>query len=104
MQKINFFKILNFKERKLIFGGGGSGDVSTFEIFVSHSNSKQEKVILKEGMIFTIEPMINASPNYKITLDRNDSWTIRTFDGSLSAQFEHTILITKTSYEILTTL
>lgn len=47
MQKINFFKILNFKERKLIFGGSGSGDVSTFEIFVSHSNSKQEKVVLK---------------------------------------------------------
>ena len=85
-------------------GGHGVGLSFHEDPFVFHFNTNQEKVILKEGMIFTIEPMINASPNYKITLDRNDSWTIRTFDGSLSAQFEHTILITKTSYEILTTL
>ena len=85
-------------------GGHGVGLSFHEDPFVFHFNTNQEKVILKEGMIFTIEPMINASPNYKITLDRNDGWTIRTFDGSLSAQFEHTILITKTSYEILTTL
>ena len=85
-------------------GGHGVGLSFHEDPFVFHFNTNQEKVILKEGMIFTIEPMINASPNYKSTLDRNDGWTIRTFDGSLSAQFEHTILITKTSYEILTTL
>jgi len=54
-------------------------------------------------MIFTIEPMINDSLNCQITLDRGDGWTIRTFDGCNSAQFEHTILITKNGYEILTT-
>jgi methionyl aminopeptidase len=46
--------------------------------------------------------MVNASPNYQVTLDKDDAWTIRTFDGSLSAQFEHTVLITKTGHEILT--
>lgn len=46
MQKINFFKILNFKERKLIFGGSGSGDISSFEIFLSYNNSKEDKMIL----------------------------------------------------------
>ncbi|MGZ9735488.1 saccharopine dehydrogenase [Flavobacterium sp. GNP002] len=47
MQKINFFKILNFKERKLIFGGSGNGDISAFEIHFSQSKSNKEKVMLK---------------------------------------------------------
>lgn len=53
------------------------------------------------GMTFTIEPMINAG-GYKTKLDESDGWTVRTKDGSLSAQFEHTILVTETGYEILT--
>ncbi len=53
------------------------------------------------GMIFTIEPMINAG-GYKTKLDPIDGWTVRTKDGSLSAQFEHTILVTETGHEILT--
>jgi methionyl aminopeptidase len=85
-------------------GGHGVGISFHEDPFVYHFNTSQEKVILKEGMIFTIEPMINASPSHQITLDRRDNWTIRTFDGSLSAQFEHTILITKTGSEILTKL
>lgn len=83
-------------------GGHGVGLSFHEDPFVFHFNTNQEKVVLKEGMIFTIEPMINASPNYQIVLDHHDGWTIRTLDGSLSAQFEHTILITKTGYEILT--
>ena len=83
-------------------GGHGVGISFHEDPFVFHFNTNQEKVILKEGMIFTIEPMINASSNYQITLDRHDNWTIRTLDGSLSAQFEHTVLIIKTGYEILT--
>lgn len=85
-------------------GGHGVGLSFHEDPFIFHFDTNQEKVILKEGMIFTIEPMINASKNYQITLDHKDGWTIRTFDGSLSAQFEHTILITKSGSEILTKL
>ncbi len=85
-------------------GGHGVGLKFHEEPFVFHFNTNQEKVILKPGMIFTIEPMINSSLNPKITIDRQDGWTIRTLDGSLSAQFEHTILITQTGSEILTKL
>ncbi|MFN0197820.1 MAG: type I methionyl aminopeptidase [Planctomycetaceae bacterium] len=59
------------------------------------------KVIIKPGMCFTIEPMLNAG-TFRTVLDRSDKWTVRTADGSLSAQFEHTILMTKEGPEILT--
>ena len=85
-------------------GGHGVGLKFHEDPFIFHFDHKQEKIVLKPGMIFTIEPMINASKNFQVTLDANDNWTIRTFDGSLSAQFEHTILITSTGYEILTIL
>lgn len=85
-------------------GGHGVGLKFHEDPFIFHFDKKQEKIILKPGMIFTVEPMINASKNYQVVLDINDNWTIRTFDGSLSAQFEHTILITPTGFEILTTL
>ena len=85
-------------------GGHGVGLKFHEDPFVFHFDTKQEKTILKPGMIFTIEPMINASTNSDVTFDRHDGWTIRTLDGSNSAQFEHTILITETGYEILTTL
>jgi len=55
---------------------------------------------LKPGMIFTIEPMINAGKRDVKLLP--DGWTVVTKDHSLSAQWEHTILVTETSYEILT--
>jgi len=83
-------------------GGHGVGIKFHEDPFVFHFDSSKESIILKPGMIFTIEPMINASPDYRVTLDQSDSWTIRTFDHSLSAQFEHTILITNNGYEILT--
>ena len=52
------------------------------------------------GMIFTIEPMINLGKRHVKLL--NDDWTVVTKDRSLSAQWEHTVLVTKTGYEILT--
>ena len=55
---------------------------------------------IKSGMIFTIEPMINLG-NYE-TKTLNDGWTAVTKDKSLSAQFEHTIGVTKDGYEIFT--
>jgi methionyl aminopeptidase len=56
---------------------------------------------MKPGMIFTIEPMINqGKPATKV--DKNDGWTARTIDKLLSAQFEHTVLVTKSGVEVLT--
>ena len=57
--------------------------------------------ILEPGICFTIEPMINAG-TWEIVLDRKDKWTVRTKDKKLSAQFEHTILMTESGPEILT--
>lgn len=67
---------------------------------VLHYDSPHNKTILKAGMIFTIEPMINAGKFACKVL--SDGWTAVTKDRSLSAQWEHTILVTDTSYEILT--
>ena len=55
---------------------------------------------LQEGMTFTIEPMINAGK--KETRLLADNWTVVTRDHSLSAQWEHTILVTNSGFEILT--
>jgi methionyl aminopeptidase len=55
---------------------------------------------LKAGMTVTIEPMINAGK--RDIKEMGDGWTIVTKDRSLSAQWEHTILVTETGYEVLT--
>jgi len=57
---------------------------------------------LKPGMALAIEPMVNAGKRFVKTLE--DRWTVVTVDHSLSAHFEHTIIITDFSYEILTKL
>ena len=57
--------------------------------------------ILEPGMTFTIEPMINLG-DYQVITSRLDGWTVTTKDRSLSAQWEHTILVTETGHEILT--
>lgn len=59
------------------------------------------RVILKPGNCFTIEPMLNCG-NWKTMQDKKDGWTVRTKDGRLSAQFEHTILVTEDGPEVLT--
>ncbi|MGL4347982.1 MAG: methionyl aminopeptidase [Chlamydiales bacterium] len=59
------------------------------------------KIPLAPGMVFTIEPMINAGVPEAV-IDRIDHWTARTADGSPSAQWEHTILITEFGHEVLT--
>ncbi len=56
---------------------------------------------LKAGMIFTIEPMINLG-TWEVDLDPKDKWTVRTRDHKLSAQFEHTLVVTRTGCEVLT--
>ncbi|MCA8919310.1 MAG: methionyl aminopeptidase [Planctomycetes bacterium] len=57
--------------------------------------------ILRPGMCFTIEPMINTG-TWRAVIDESDGWTAYTTDGGLSAQFEHTILMTETGPEVMT--
>jgi methionyl aminopeptidase len=85
-------------------GGHGVGLKFHEDPFVFHYTNPNNDVVLKPGMIFTIEPMINASTDWHVTIDPKDGWTVRTRDGSLSCQFEHTILITSTGAEVLTKL
>ncbi|MBS0656541.1 MAG: methionyl aminopeptidase [Verrucomicrobia bacterium] len=65
-------------------------------------NKNLSKIILAPGMTFTIEPMINAGRKEAV-VDPTDHWVARTIDGKPSAQWEHTLLITETGHEILTT-
>ncbi len=83
------------------YTGHGVGLFFHEEPAVFHRAPKGSGATMMPGMIFTIEPMINIG-GYKTKLDATDGWTVRTNDGSLSAQFEHTILVTETGHEILT--
>jgi methionyl aminopeptidase len=67
---------------------------------VPHYGRKGEGIVLVPGMVFTIEPMINLGKRNLKVLE--DNWTALTADGSLSAQFEQTILVTEEGYESLT--
>ncbi|QFU23680.1 type I methionyl aminopeptidase [Shewanella eurypsychrophilus] len=60
-----------------------------------------DKTVLRPGMCFTIEPMINAG-RHTCILDQQDNWTVTTSDGKKSAQWEHTLLVTQTGVEVLT--
>ncbi len=82
------------------FTGHGIGYVFHSAPSVFHFGSKGLGPVMHEGMFFTIEPMINAGDwGVKIL---SDGWTAVTRDKSLSAQFEHTIAVTKDGYEVLT--
>ena len=82
------------------FCGHGIGQSFHKEPNILHYGKKGTGEKIKAGMIFTIEPMINLGSYETKTL--NDGWTAVTKDKSLSAQFEHTIGVTKDSYEIFT--
>jgi methionyl aminopeptidase len=82
------------------FCGHGIGKVFHEEPQVLHYGKKGTGFELQEGMTFTIEPMINAGK--KDIRMMPDGWTVVTKDRSLSAQWEHTILVTKNGYEVLT--
>jgi methionyl aminopeptidase len=66
-----------------------------------HESVNGDNIVMLPGMTFTIEPMINLG-DYRVTTDPDDGWTVRTRDGTLSAQFEHTVLVTETGVEVLT--
>ena len=81
--------------------GHGIGKIFHAEPSVLHYGKKGNGLILEEGMFFTVEPMINAGKHETI-LSKHDGWTVTTRDKSLSAQFEHTIGVTKNGFEIFT--
>ena len=82
------------------FGGHGIGRQMHMDPHVPHSGRAGTGLRLKAGMALTVEPMINlGSPEVRIT---DDGWTVVTIDGKWSAQFEHTVLVTKNGHEILT--
>jgi methionyl aminopeptidase len=81
--------------------GHGIGKIFHEEPQVLHYGRKGAGLTLEPGMTFTIEPMINAGRRHT-RLNKVDGWTVTTRDGRLSAQWEHTILVTDDSYEVLT--
>jgi methionyl aminopeptidase len=84
------------------FGGHGIGRAMHMAPHVAHYGARGAGLRLKAGMAFTIEPMINLGRPEVRVLD--DGWTVVTADGSLSAQFEHTVLVTADGCEVLTPL
>jgi methionyl aminopeptidase len=82
------------------FVGHGIGRKFHDEPKVAHYGERGKGIRLKAGMTFTIEPMINIGTHEVEILD--DEWTAVTADGKLSAQFEHTILVTPSGVEVLT--
>ncbi len=82
------------------YGGHGIGLKFHEEPHVHHYGSRKRGLVMQPGMVFTIEPMINQG-RYETRL-MADSWTAVTIDGKLSAQWEHTVLVTETGSEILT--
>ena len=100
------FAIQNYAENQGFsvvrdYCGHGIGRVFHTEPNVLHYGKKNTGLVLQEGMFFTIEPMINAG-SWETILNKHDDWTVTTRDKSLSAQFEHTIGVTKNGYEIFT--
>ena len=81
-------------------GGHGIGRQMHMEPHVRHVGPARRGPRLRPGMTFTIEPILTVGrPDL---IEDNDGWTLRTADGSLSAQFEHTVLVTMDGVEVLT--
>jgi len=84
------------------YGGHGIGRAMHQPPQVNHFGRAGVGKRLRAGMCITVEPMINlGGPDVRLL---NDGWTVVTEDGALSAQFEHTVLVTKTGHEVLTAL
>jgi len=82
-------------------GGHGIGLEFHEEPWVSYVSKRGTEMLLVPGMVFTIEPMVNMGSD-AIFIDDEDGWTVYTGDGSPSAQWEITVLVTQDGYEILT--
>jgi methionyl aminopeptidase len=84
------------------FGGHGIGRKMHMDPHVPHTGTRGAGIRLRSGMAFTIEPMINEG-TADVSL-KDDGWTVVTADGRLSAQFEHTVVVTKDGCEVTTRL
>ena len=82
-------------------GGHGIGLEFHEEPFVSYVASKGTEMLMVPGMVFTIEPMVNMGSS-DVEVDENDGWTVYTKDRLPSAQWEITVAVTETGYEVLT--
>ena len=82
-------------------GGHGVGNDFHEDPYVCHIGKRGTGMVLVPGMVFTIEPMVNAGEE-DFFQDEENGWTIYTEDGSLSAQWEYTVAITEDGYEIIT--
>ncbi|MBP8016729.1 type I methionyl aminopeptidase [Candidatus Gracilibacteria bacterium] len=99
------YELANFVESKGFsvvreYVGHGVGVKFHEDPIIYHKAPRNSGVIIKPGMTFTIEPMINVGSHKTKILQ--DNWTVKTADGSLSAQFEETLLVTEKGCEILT--
>lgn len=83
-------------------GGHGIGRTMHADPHVSHVGKRGAGLRLKAGMALTVEPMVNQGGAAIRMLD--DGWTMVTADGSLSAQWEHTVVVTRNGYELMTEL
>jgi methionyl aminopeptidase len=81
--------------------GHGIGTIFHEEPQVLHYGRRGAGMPLKEGMTFTIEPMLNAGRRH-VKLSKKDGWTVTTRDGRMSAQWEHTLAVTAAGCEVLT--
>ncbi|MFQ6793311.1 MAG: methionyl aminopeptidase [Thomasclavelia sp.] len=82
------------------FCGHGVGLAIHENPYVFHFEPNEKTVTIVPGMVFTIEPMLNLGKR-DVFVDSDDEWTVYTEDGSLSAQWEHTLLVTETGVEII---
>lgn len=82
------------------YGGHGIGKVFHEEPHVNHFDTGRLGARMEPGMVFTVEPMVNAG-RYPVTM-LSDGWTVVTKDRSLSAQWEHMVVVTNNGYDILT--
>jgi methionyl aminopeptidase len=80
--------------------GHGIGQEMHEEPQILHFGKPGTGMLMREGMVFTIEPMLNQGKRTVDTLD--DGWSVVTVDGLLSAQFEHTVAVTATGVAVLT--
>ena len=81
--------------------GHGIGEVFHEDPQVLHYGKAGTGLVLEEGMTFTVEPMLNAGKRH-VKLNTRDGWTVTTKDGRPSAQWEHTLAVTKEGVEVLT--
>ena len=85
----------------LDFGGHGVGLEFHEEPMITYVGPRKTEMLMVPGMVFTIEPMINAGKP-DVIIDDESGWIVYTEDGSMSAQWEVTVLVTEDGYEILT--